>query len=278
MGSTSGVVTLLTISNVRNGVGNGITKPHYAIINNELCIIKGMNNPEKHLVLFNEYVGYRLAAILGLSVPEFGFAKINQETHFDESGKRKYFTNGCLCFFTKYVEKTVPLRAAKQLQSASSYELVSIFLYDLLICNSDRNPGNLLLHKPKTQNLSIYPIDYTHAFELQAVWDGGQLKRFVEKPKEKVDLDKIDNQLLYQYIKEAKIYRIEEIDECVNHFKNSLSTVNLEEVISEIPKELLCKIEKIDIEYFLRFLESRIEELDQLKDYMKSKIIGGDQL
>ncbi|EAD7000480.1 hypothetical protein AYX61_02150 [Listeria monocytogenes] len=278
MGSITGTASLTVVSNVRNSVGNGITKPHFAMIENTLCVIKGINNPEKHLVLFNEYFGYRLAGELGLSIPEFGFATINQETTFDNEDKRKYFTDGCLCFFTKYIEKTVPLRGVKQLYGASAYDLISLFLYDLLICNNDRNPGNLLLRKPKAQNLIVYPIDYTHAFELQAIWDRGQLKRFVEDPREKIELGKISKQSVYQHIKEVRVYRGEEVEDCFSHFQYRLARINLRDILEEIPDVLLEKITKEDLDYFIRFIEIRIDGLNEIRKFAQKEIIGGDQL
>ncbi|EUJ56611.1 HipA family kinase [Listeria fleischmannii] len=218
MGEITTANALLEVTNVRNSVGNGTTKPHYGVIDEKLCVIKGINNPEKHLVLFNEYFGYSLAKILGLNTPDFGFALISHKTLFDDERKKKYFIPGCLCFFTTYIEKTVLLRGVKQLSGAEESDLLGILLFDLLICNIDRNPGNLLLRKPKNQNLTMYPIDYTHAFELQAIWDQGQLSRYVKEPREEIDLERIHTQRIHQDIKEAKTFRAENIEGCISYF------------------------------------------------------------
>ncbi|MBC1400874.1 hypothetical protein HB904_11005 [Listeria booriae] len=275
MGDLSTTSTLLKISNVRNSVGNGITKPHFAIINGNLCVIKGIDNPEKHIALFNEYCGYRLAEELGLSIPKFGFSLVDENTTFDNEEKRQYFKKGCLCFFTEYIEKTVPLRSTRQLQGAANSELIAILLFDLLICNKDRNPGNLLLRQLKLQNLIIYPIDYTHAFQLQVLWEQGQLKHYTEEPKTPIVLEDISDQRIHHSIEESKTFSQEDIEICVKHFKNKLESVDIRNIIEGMPDVLLTKVSSCDIDDFVKFIEMRICELDSIQSYLTKRIAGG---
>ena len=59
-------------------------------------------------------------------------------------------------------------------------DFVKILLFDHIIFNTDRNPGNLLVRFCKN-DVSLKVIDHTHVFISQALWDASCLKRAMEE-------------------------------------------------------------------------------------------------
>lgn len=272
-------IEILQISFVKSSVGNGITDPHYASIGSMNCVIKSINNPESHLALFNEYIGYCIGSKLGLTLPKFGFAIIHEDTEFEDGVEMELFNCGSICFYTEVVEKVALLNSPNQLKQANKKELIAIVIYDCLICNKDRNRGNLLLQKLKGQPLLIYPIDYTHAFELQVVWDCLQLARFVNTPFEKIDLNLVVDQFIHTRIKESHLFYAEEVSEIADYFKRTLELVDLNSIISCIPTQILKKISETDLNLFKEFMYLRFSSIDEINSFIVCKLCnGGGQL
>lgn len=272
-------IDLLKVSEVMNMVGNGVTEPHYGIINGVHCVIKSINNPEGHLALFNEFVGYSIAELFQLSLPNFGFAVITNETKFDEEITKQVFTENSLCFYTEQIEKALPLRSSKQISDATEMELLKILYLDYLICNKDRNPGNILVRKTKIRSLQIFPIDYTHAFELQVLWDGLQLKRFVDNPLEEVDSVSVSEQLIHQIIRESKNFNLSIIEECRDYLFDKLKDFDIRLVVKEIPETLLSLIDDEDYYLFIEFVNIRLNSLNEITDKLLQNLsLGGGKI
>lgn len=59
-------------------------------------------------------------------------------------------------------------------------DFIKILLFDHLIFNTDRNPGNLLVQYYK-KNITLQVIDHSHVFINQAIWDANCLHRAMEE-------------------------------------------------------------------------------------------------
>mgnify|MGYP001072021108 CR=1 FL=1 len=103
------------VQEIRNSVGNGSTDPHHAIIDGIDCVIKGIENPEGHIALVNEYFGYKIAEKCGLRVPKYGFSNINDFTK-TKSEYSETFPQHSICFYTHTIKNVVLLRSIRQLQ------------------------------------------------------------------------------------------------------------------------------------------------------------------
>ena len=127
----------------------GVTEPYVATLydgeNTFPAFIKIKNNPQGDRCLINELISYRLAKQLDILMPLSGVAIINNETQ-DNTGGFDFHNNniGC-CFFSKQVEKATNLTRSimRYIENKDCYE--KIMLFDHLIYNSDRNPGNIIL-------------------------------------------------------------------------------------------------------------------------------------
>lgn len=246
-----------TVSEVLFAVGNGITEPYYALIDGVVCVIKFINNPEGPTALINEYVGYSLANSAGLRLPEYGFATTTSETLFEEKEMQQEYSN-CICFYTVFIEKTVLFRSPKQISDCENHDLINILLIDCILCNPDRNPGNLLLKKPKNEPLLIYPIDYSHAFHLGVLWPYDNTLRKIENGVIELNIADYLSQQIPCLFMESRRFTREELTECGRIMMTKLSCLNTEEILNRIPIDLFNKVPEIDRDAFINFLNRRV--------------------
>lgn len=245
------------VTEVLSAVGNGITEPYYALIDGVLCVIKFINNPEGATALINEYVGYSIANSAGLRLPEYGFATTTSETSFEETEMQQEYTS-CICFYTVFIEKTVLFRSAKQIVECESHDLLNILLIDCILCNTDRNPGNLLLKKSKKAPLIIYPIDYTHAFHLGVLWPYDNALAKIESGIIQLNVADYLSQQIPCLFKESRRFTREELTGCGRIMMNQLLGLNIEEMLNSIPNNLFDEVPEINKDSFVNFLNQRV--------------------
>ena len=144
---------MMRVVSVDRDLGVGVTHPAYATLEcDDYCFhafIKLKDNPEGVLCLINELISSRIAKRLGVLIPECGVATIDDDTIDNTSYCIQEESRGS-CFFSKQIEAAVKLneRAMPYICNKDSYE--KIILFDHLIYNTDRNPGNLLLSSKKS--------------------------------------------------------------------------------------------------------------------------------
>lgn len=74
-------IQLEHIRTVQHNMGNGITELKLAMTDDNIpVIIKTLNGPEGSLVLFNEYVCYRMAMLLNITMTVSVICLIDQDT------------------------------------------------------------------------------------------------------------------------------------------------------------------------------------------------------
>jgi len=164
---------------VQHNIGNGITEPKLAMTDANIpVVVKTYNGPEGSLVLFNEYLCYRLAILLDIPMPGSGICLINEET---------VIYNGCVAkdqygygFYSTYINKSAPLVDTIISMMKNKEVFYKILLFDHIIFNSDRNPGNLLVQYYKS-NITLQVIDHSHVFINQAVWDASCITRAMKE-------------------------------------------------------------------------------------------------
>lgn len=261
------------VQEIRNSVGNGSTDPHHAIIDGIDCVIKGIENPEGHIALVNEYFGYKIAEKCGLRVPKYGFSNINDFTK-TKSEYSETFPQHSICFYTHTIKNVVLLRSIRQLQKSENRYILKILLLDIVICNTDRNLGNLLLRQRKNKPLEIYPIDYTHAFKVEVHWDfGRQLQRFLPPDIELIDNEEMieDSPILKMLIEKCCMER-QDIIELIEEFKTILNGINLNSIKEEIPSDLIARISDDGLNDFVNFIKYRINTIDEYVEIIIDKI------
>lgn len=271
------------IEEVRGKVGLGSTDPIHCVVEGERFVAKWQYCEQEHYSLINEFIGYEICKLLLIKLPDHEFVTIS-EKGLESNNTEFSFEVGHVFFASKYIEKTAPLTSGMQLKTVEHKEILKMIFIDILLCNKDRNKGNILLHKSKsTPNVIVYPIDYTHAFHLGCTWPGGFFKSVLNLPE---CLDDISQYLLdhqgYQIILSTLTFTEESIEHLCQEMKMLLKKIDLVDIFSRIPLELKKICEEEDFEDFIDFLRLRFASVDNIKEALvdllcKPKIISSGE-
>lgn len=248
------------IKTVQHNMGNGITEPKLSMTDGNVpVVVKTYNGPEGSLVLFNEYLCYRLAILLDISMPYSGVCIIDQNT---------VIYNGCVepaqygyGFYSTYLNKAATLVETVIPLMQNKDDFYKILLFDHVIFNTDRNPGNLLVQYYKN-NIILQVIDHSHVFINQAIWDASCLKRGMQE-KDYFSTKILDyNDYLYSMFYRNMSVAENNFKDLKESFRSKITEDTLYSVISDIPKEWLPSEEDIDV--LVEYLHYRIEHLDDI--------------
>lgn len=254
------IIDIKHVKNVQYTIPNGITMPKFGALDDDtLAVIKTFNGPEGNLVLFNELYCYRLASLLGLPMPPSGICLIDNNTDVFadcvEEGQQGYG------FFSQYLHKSVVL-VSDIIPKISNIEILfKIILFDHVIFNKDRNPGNLLVQYYK-ENVSLKVIDHSHVFVNQALWDANCLRRCIREN----DINSTDvlasNSFLYEMFYLHLTVTDERFDTPKQLFKKEINELVLRSILGDIPETWLPP--KEDIEALIEYILYRVSRLDDI--------------
>ena len=263
-------ISYVHISVVQHNMENGATEPKFAMTDDTIPVVVKTNNcPEGNLILFNEYFCYRLAILLDIKMPASGICMIDGETTiYDTCVSTNQFGLG---FYSTYLNKSTILVPSIINMMQNKEDFTKILLFDHLIFNTDRNPGNLLVQYYK-KNVTLQVIDHSHVFINQAIWDANCLRRAIEE-KDYFSTKVLENNTyLYDMFFGSMSLNSENLAKVAKSFKTKITRPTLEHLISEIPTEWMPSQTDIDalIEYLLyRILH--IEDIcETIKQYLQS--------
>ena len=254
------VIKFQHIRTIQHDVGNGITNPKLAITDeNVLVIIKTFNGPEGQLVLFNELFCYRLAILLGLPMPPSGVCLVDKNTEvYNNCINDDQYGYG---FYSTYLHKSTVLVETIISLITNKEVFYRIVLFDHIIFNSDRNPGNLLVQYYKN-NVSLMVIDHSHVFINQAVWDDNCLNRAIDEKDYYSTRVLEDNSILYGMFFRHLTITEECFEGIKEEMKNIVTEESLRSIVSDIPKEWLPPDR--NIEALIRYILYRVEHIDDI--------------
>lgn len=214
----------------------GITEPKYAVLDDGTqIVVKLSHGPEGNLVLFNEYICYRLAILIDIPMPHSGICIMDKNTEIFDSHIATSENFG-YAFYSTYMPKTTKLLPSIINMMKNKEIFNKILLFDHMIFNSDRNEGNLLVRFYK-DDVSLKVIDHTHVFINGAIWDSSCLRRGIE-----------DNDLL-----STKVLKYNERLYNMFYRNIAISKVSLEQIGTEIKS-------KINYDIIKRFIEECPQE------------------
>ena len=247
---------------IQNKIGNGITLPRYATTDdNDFVLFKAFGNPEGPIVLFNEYLCYRLAIMLGIPMPVSGICLVDDKTinHIDDEDDDMNF-NG-YGFYSTFVPKVATLVEDIVPCISNKEDFYKILLFDHVVFNQDRNEGNLLVKFEKS-NIKLYAIDHTHVFVNQALWNSISLEQGIEA-KDYLNKNILNyNQELYKmFFSHLPVnYRI--LKEISLIFENKITESFIKGILNDMPTIWFPKDK--DIETMIKYIMYRIEHLDEI--------------
>ncbi len=247
------------ISQLCYNMNLGSTEPKFAILEDGTQVItKLFNGPEGNLVLFNEYLCYRLAILLDIPMPRAGVCILDNTSEIQDK-KLATPNNYGKAFFSEYMPKVTKLLPTIISKMRNKEDFVKILLFDHIIFNTDRNPGNLLVRFCK-DDISLKVIDHTHVFINQTFWDARCLKRAMEEN------DLLDTKVLEynSYLYEMFFHNFSVTKEMLEKeslaFKSRINRDIIKGIIDIIPEE--WKPKQKDIDELVNYILYRVDNLD----------------
>lgn len=248
------------IKTVQHTIENGITQPKLGMTDNNIpVVIKTFNGPEGSLVLFNEYLCYRLAILLDIPMPVSGVCIIDQNT---------LIYNDCVApgqygygFYSTYLSKALPLVETIITLMKNKEVFFKILLFDHIIFNADRNAGNLLVQYYK-KNVILQVIDHSHVFRNGAIWNESCLRRFMDE-RDYLSTEVLEsNEYLYSMFYHNMSVSQSALDALKVKFSDTVTAPILYHIISDIPTEW-CPTDA-DIAALIEYLLYRVQHIDEI--------------
>ncbi len=136
------------------------------------AVVKYRNNDQSSKALVNEWIANNIAKQIGIEAPGFGMCRLTMDALVGPNVNPENFQlkeDHCgTAYYIEFVERATPFSqsACKRYNHA---QLVKMMLLDHIIYNKDRSVANVIV--PVGLGGTIYPIDYTHVFKNQTIWD-----------------------------------------------------------------------------------------------------------
>lgn len=249
------------ISQILYNMNVGITEPKYAILNDgSQSVVKLSHGPEGNLVLFNEYICYRMALLLDIPMPYCGIGIMDENTEIldpDIASNKNYG----YAFYSTYIPKTTKLLPSIIHLMQNKEDFIKVLLFDHIIFNKDRNEGNLLVQFYR-DDISLKVIDHTHVFINGAIWDGNCLKRAIsENDLLSTEVLKWNERLYGMFYRNMSITK-EILAQNSGMFRNKMNYDIIKKFIEECPEEWRPSGENEEI--LIEYLMYRIKHIDTI--------------
>ena len=244
----------------------GATNPHVVECDNgKNYIAKFPGNPDGTRVLINEYVSAELSKLLHLPVPNYFLVTIENIETFGSQLNNIKLLNGTV-FCSEELEKSGPVpNFSALIHTTNSIDALKTLVFDVIIGNNDRNPGNILLN---FKNRSFVIIDHSHAFIHGAVWDANNLRELIGQ---KIVVKDLNKKTFNTLISSNNIMSNRN---SIKDFINVVKTVkdkDIDRILEGIPNDwIITDKEKEILKKFLLDRINRVEEIYKLLN------IGGD--
>lgn len=261
------MVIILKIVKIIRTIQLGATKPHLVECDDgKKYVAKFIGNPDGVKVLINEYVAASLAKLMGLPIPNFEIASIENITEFKNNLIGIEMIDGTV-FCSEWIEKTSPVPGYFILSKTNNkYDAIKILIFDVIIGNNDRNPGNLLIN---FKNNSLIAIDHSHIFIHQALWNDYTLNSLIGK---KIDISMM-NKFNFNNLSlclNDKNY-IEDIKNFIKKIKN-IKESDITKIVESIPSD--WNITSKEKNALIDFLMDRLNRINEICNILN--IEGGD--
>lgn len=241
-------------------MGIGVTEPlNCNLDNGKSVIFKTYNNEQGNLILVNEIIAYRIAQNIGLTIPNSGFAEIDDNTQILIN--HRSIPKG-VGFFSSRIEHATTAAISRTLllkHCVNRDELVKFILFDHLIYNKDRNPGNMLY---SMKDKKIYMIDHSHCFNLACIWDRVQLRLCMEREDFRDTVIMERNIAMYHKFIGTDNISYDILLKISEEFKEKLSEEYFNKAILDIPQSWNIAIE--DLEVLSEYLTYRLRNLEYM--------------
>lgn len=221
---------------------------------------EGVEGPRE---LINEFIGYNIAKILKLPIPDAALLEPDISTNFYIAGLQKSINSNHLAFGSREVPKVMSVIDDEIFKVCKNKgDFLAIILFDHIVGNQDRerNVGNLLF---RIKDKIMFIIDHGRIFDVGTIWNATTCRQ----KKNEIIIKDLTNDTLYgKMLNEISIDN-DKIN-CILRFKN-LTRDKIEKVFEAIPNEWECSPE--EKESAIDFIMYRLEKIEYIIEEIKKK-------
>ncbi len=232
-------------------------------------VVKYRNNPESSKTLVNELIANSLAKLVDNQSLSFGICSLSMEAHLESEVDLQLFTltpEYCgPAFYVEFVKNIVQF-SPSACRRYNHLQLVKMMLFDHIVYNKDRYPRNLLAAMDGSDN--IYPIDYSHVFKNECIWDQYTFKQGMA-----------ENDFSDRYILESNVdvYKAiflsscpctDDFNQLLKDIPKQLTDAAIQSIMTMLPPEWLedARISAQDLLTLKEYLLYRVSHLAELVD------------
>lgn len=166
-------------------------------------------------------------------------------------------------FYSTYLEKNTVLKSGIIKLIVNKEDIYKLIIFDHLVYNKDRNPGNLLVEF-KSKSIYLTVIDHSHVFKNQTIWDKHCFEIGI-KEQDFTDQDIIcNNNTLYSMFYRNISITKEQLLKIGRAYKEILTSDVLSSIISSTPSEWETNVS--DLEALKEYLIYRLAHVDEICD------------
>lgn len=204
--------------------------------------------------LVNEFVGFELAKLLRLPIPNAALVRIKTDFQAYIGGSVKTISaNNKYAFGSQELTKSNALLDDEFIRKCQNkQDLLPIIVFDHLIGNSDRerNQGNILF---RFKDKVIFIIDHGRIFDVGTIWDSYTCN---QRKNEEIKIKDLSSESIYGRIIDNVDLR-EFRDDCVERF-SKIKKDDIINIFKEIPIEWDCS--EMDREAGIEFIWTRFQK------------------
>lgn len=250
----------MNIRRIIRTMGVGITKPHEVECDDgKKYIAKFPGNPDGSRVLINEYVCAELAKLFQLPIPNYSLVKIDNIKDYNGQLDGIELVNGT-AFCSEEIEKSGPVPNYLALTyTTNSIDALKTLIFDVIVGNNDRNPGNILLN---LKNKSFVIIDHSHVFIHGALWDKYNLEDLIDND---ISVDSLNRKTFNTLISSNNVSSNKEVIRKYIDVVKSIEEQDIDRIFNGIPEDwFITEEEKKVLKRFILDRINRVEEIYRL--------------
>lgn len=260
---------MLEIVEIKNKINNGVTDPYIVRCQDQkLYVVKFPGNKETSKVLVSEFIASELCNYLDLPIFDYQLIKVRYDDYRDDMVEEIQPLEGT-AFGTLYDADalTVP-NEGSIIRSQNRNDAIKILIFDLLIGNYDRNPGNLMVNSKK-----IIMLDHSHIFLLGSLWDEKQLLFKKDLPFSVNDLNPKNYRMIMDSLSIGNNLK-EELEIFIKKVK-CLEKEQIKQIMNRIPRDWdINKNEKLVL---IDFIYNRFQRVEEAIEILNLKVGDGNE-
>ncbi len=253
---------MLNIIEIKNKIPNGCTVPYIVWCDDgHTYVVKFPGNGQGVKALVNEFVASSIANYLELPILPYQLINVRFSDYKIKLDDSIEMIDGT-AFATLYDPDATPIvDPGTIINSTNRNDAIKILIFDILMGNSDRNNGNLLVDL-KTKKIVM--IDHTHIFGLETIWDDIQLLRLVDEP---FDLNKVHSfgrrKIMESIIYDKYFY--DELNDFIAKVKN-IDEKYIEKIINDIPNDWNVSLSEKRV--LVKYIYTRFQRVDEVVELL----------